>query len=331
MTNTNEDHINYTCKLCNYVTHRNSNYKRHLLTKRHLALVNKKIIDNSPLYDADHTTYLSDDISDEPNPSTQYVCLCGKNYMSKSGLWKHRKKCSLCKDIQEKSSDIVSDSDNPNISDNLSGWMKQMTTLVTEAMVTVASRPNTIINQQNTFNIDTFLNVQCKDALNMSDFIEQLNITYDDLVYVGKNGFVKGAHKTFVEKIEQMDETKRPLHCSDKKRKIVYIKEDDVWEKDNDHSKIYNTIKAYSKKMDQTMMEEFENKPQGYFTDEWNQDRKREIMSAVTDYNWNTYDSINKKLTNNIANACYIDKKAIRKTTNDENITTLMDSEKDED
>lgn len=100
-----------------------------------------------------------------------------------------------------------------------------------------------------TFNINMFLNEQCKDAMNMTEFVNTIELDTDDMKDVGKHGFVKGISKIFIENLEKTDVTKRPIHCSDIKREILYIKDDDKWERDNIKSqKIVNAVRVVEKK-----------------------------------------------------------------------------------
>jgi hypothetical protein len=88
-----------------------------------------------------------------------------------------------------------------------------------------------------TFNINMFLNEECKDAMNMTDFVKTIELDRGDMEDVGKRGFVKGISKIFIDNLERTDVTKRPIHCSDSKREVLYIKDDDKWEREGIHSK----------------------------------------------------------------------------------------------
>jgi len=88
-----------------------------------------------------------------------------------------------------------------------------------------------------TFNINMFLNEECKDAMNMTDFVKTIELGTDDMEDVGKRGFVKGISKIFIDNLEKTEVTKRPIHCSDSKREVLYIKDDDKWEREGIHSK----------------------------------------------------------------------------------------------
>ena len=113
-----------------------------------------------------------------------------------------------------------------------------------------ASQPKTIIKNQtqNNFNLKNFLNIQCKDAMNLSDFLETIQLSFNDLLYMGDSGFVKSLQDTFVKQLGDLDQEKRPIHCTDKKRKTMYVKDENKWEKDEGHKKIAHAINVMNKK-----------------------------------------------------------------------------------
>jgi len=108
---------------------------------------------------------------------------------------------------------------------------------------------NTTNNANNTFNMSFFLNEQCKDAMNMSDFVKAIELDSDDMDYVTTNGYVKGISNIFINNLEKTDISKRPIHCSDSKREVLYIKDDDKWERDGINSKkLINAVKLVAHK-----------------------------------------------------------------------------------
>ena len=101
---------------------------------------------------------------------------------------------------------------------------------------------NTNNTQNNHFNLQFFLNEQCKDAINLIDFVKSLNIELSQLEYTGENGFAEGMTNIFTKAIENMEITKRPIHCTDLKRETLYVKDNEEWNKDNDRDKMKNAI-----------------------------------------------------------------------------------------
>ena len=113
-------------------------------------------------------------------------------------------------------------------------------------------------NNNNTISINFFLNEQCKNAMNLTDFINQLNVSLEDLQYSKNNGFIEGVTNIFTKQLKDLKPTERPIHCSDKKRLQFYVKDDDKWCKDSNNEKIDETI--YNIKMKQTSkLTEWEN------------------------------------------------------------------------
>ena len=220
----------YVCELCDYSTSRSSQYKRHLETDKHQN--NEK------------STFCQQISTNGTTQGSQFVCDCGKIYKERSGLWRHKKKCSDTKDfdsIKEKAKTIT-DKDElimfliKECTDYKNMLMEQqgMMMKVIENGVGNNSHNNNCNNNNKTFNLQVFLNETCKDAMNISEFIDSLQLQLSDLEDVGKLGFVEGISNIIVKNLKALDVHKRPVHCADKKREVIYIKDEDKWEKDND-------------------------------------------------------------------------------------------------
>jgi hypothetical protein len=187
-----------------------------------------------------------------------YICeKCNKNFKTKSGLWKHKKKCS---NIQQDNTntEIIKDTSNININElftekileTVISQNKEFMNMFINKMVEVIpqlNNNNTYSHNNNchnkTFNINMFLNEHCKNAMNLTDFIESLPITdktYDNTI---KNGLTNTITNMMVDGLNELDILERPIHCTDTKRKTIYVKENDVWEKDKQLIKILCGIK----------------------------------------------------------------------------------------
>jgi hypothetical protein len=115
---------------------------------------------------------------------------------------------------------------------------KQMLEMCKNSNNTMNHSSNNNHSFNKTFNLQLFLNEQCKDAMNLTDFVDSMELDFSDLEDVGKLGYVDGISKIMIRKLNELDVYKRPIHCSDAKREIMYVKEDNVWEKEkntNDH------------------------------------------------------------------------------------------------
>lgn len=244
---------NFHCELCDFSTSRNSQYQRHISTPKHK---NQQMSTNG--------TNLLTKIN---NKSSIFSCICGKIYKERTGLWKHKKKCN---NITQHHTDNNSDSDNYedsnstnnilNITDKeiIAMLLKEnsdfktmlveqqslMMEMIKNGTHNTTNNTNNSNSHNKTFNLNFFLNEQCKDAMNIIDFVSSLKIELDDIETTGRVGFVEGISKLIMKNLRALDTFKRPIHCSDLKRETMYIKDNNKWEKDNeDKDKIKGIIK----------------------------------------------------------------------------------------
>lgn len=203
----------YICKNCNYYTSRKSQYFRHLETNKHYKNVNQ------------NNEYATKSLNN-------FTCICKNTYLYKSGLYKHKKKCGMLNNDKKKISNeelflsILKDNQD----------FKQMLIEQNSKIMELTKNTNVITNNNNTnFNLQMFLNVQCKDALNITEFVESLQPKIEDLEMTGKLGYVEGISKIFLNGLQGLDINRRPIHCSDQKRETIYIKNNNTWEKENDN------------------------------------------------------------------------------------------------
>jgi len=233
----------FFCKNCDYDTCRKSQYTRHLLTAKHinndaeLQMNDKKV----------------------PKSSVKFVCVCGKEYKYRQGLYTHRKICKLPNEKkQETNEEQINDNEIKMLTNVVLDVIKHNQELthqnqeLTNKLFDMCKNnvPNTNINSHNkTFNLNLFLNEQCKDAMNIMDFVDSLKIQLSDLESVGKLGFVEGISNIIIKNLKALDIHKRPVHCSDSKRETIYIKDENKWEKeDDDKKKLRKAIKYIAHK-----------------------------------------------------------------------------------
>jgi hypothetical protein len=164
-----------------------------------------------------------------------HFCKCGKFYQHYSSYYRHKKNCYQYKDMMSIVIKVLEKNEE-----------------LLEKIDVIAKEPKIINNNNITnntqFNIMNYLNNECKDAMNLSDFINELSFSLKDLEIMGTKGYQQSMEDTFIKQLTIMDKTKRPIHCSDKKRKSFYIKDDNIWEKDENNSKIVNGLKKISQK-----------------------------------------------------------------------------------
>ena len=229
----------YVCNHCDYKCSKNSDYIKHNNTRKH-KIATMEILE-IPII-ADH------------------ICsICDKKFKTYSGLWKHSYKClpppkqetqpshsstedmqmtlilELVKQNQDFKNLLIQQSQ--QMMEQNSQMMEQNKTIIDVAKTSqVSNSHNTLSHNNNnnkTFNLQFFLNETCKDAMNMKDFIKSLEMTLPELENMGELGFAEGMSRLFVDRLNKLDITKRPIHCSDVKREIIHIKDDNKWERDN--------------------------------------------------------------------------------------------------
>lgn len=232
----------FVCKACHYNASRKDQFNRHLTTAKH----KRQILANN-LGGIENT----------------FSCKCGKKYKHLCSLCKHKHKCSLFKPVEPVKNEIIISTEVPSNVDNK--IMKQnelIQTMMLEnkelknaiiELVTKVGNNNTVNNNNtitnNSFNLNVFLNETCKDAININDFIKNIEIQLKEIENIGNNGYVSGITDIIVSRLKQLDVTKRPVHCTDLKRETLYIKDEDTWNKDtDDNTKMRNVVTTVAKK-----------------------------------------------------------------------------------
>jgi hypothetical protein len=246
----------FECTECDYVSCRRSNYEIHMLSRKHI-------------------------LATHGNKNKQIISLrcefCNKDYKDRTGLWRHKKKCvelftknttniynidnNICKDennILDKSFDkdvilmlIKQNSELVKENSEFKNMMLDQQTMMMEVIKngTHNTTNNTTNSHNKAFNLNFFLNETCKDAMNIMDFVDSIQLQLSDLENVGKLGYVEGITNIITRNLQALDVTQRPIHCTDKKREIMYIKDENKWEKeDDDKKKIRKAIKRVASK-----------------------------------------------------------------------------------
>jgi len=212
----------YNCSKCNYNCHKQSLWEKHIHTKKH-----REIEIECPKHKCKN---------------------CDKSYDRYNSYWAHMKKC---KPDESEHISIIHKliSENQELRSFLMEQTKNTNDLVNKALESCksASITNTTINGNlNKFNIQIFLNETCKDAINFSDFVKNIQISYEDLENNAQLGFVNGISKIFLDNLRQLDVCERPIHCTDLKRETIYIKDEDEWTKQIDDTKLQKAIQTIS-------------------------------------------------------------------------------------
>lgn len=236
----------YSCKFCDFISSKKSNYDNHLTTAKHK-----------------YRTFRTENSQKMP----LHICNCGKTYKARNSLWYHKKKCKEGDTETKLTEDsIISIVDNENKIDVnvVRQLISQNRELQTELMNVVKNKSNIIINntQNNEVNINMFLNEQCKNALNFADFINGIEISKNDLENNAQLGFVDGVSKILTDNLKQLTLHERPIHCTNLKREIMYIKDDNEWQKENAVAKLSQAINSISRKSISSLLEWKQNNPE---------------------------------------------------------------------
>jgi len=245
----------FSCLVCDYNSVRESQYNRHLLTRKHKILTNTN----------KRFQKTQDDKSCQ--------CVCGRSYKFASSLCFHKKKCLMLSHSQKDDEGLslsVTSKDN-TISNAVVIKLIEQNEKLQEQLISLSrekSVVNNIVNNTNNFNLNLFLNEKCKDALNISDFIESLKITLDDLMYSKNKGLVEGITNVMIKGLRELEIHKRPIHCTDAKRDTMYIKDCEKWEKDENHNKMKNTIIKIANKERNSICKWVEHNPDWFDTEE---------------------------------------------------------------
>jgi hypothetical protein len=214
----------FLCEKCVFKCFKLGDWNRHLLTAKHKRLSQTN----------DFTSFYT---------GNQYTCDCGNVYKHMSSLCKHKKKC-LTKD--EDNTEFI---DGINIKDKdalVLHLLKQNSELQNK-IIDMASKStitnnnsnsHNTTNNNNTFNLQFFLNETCKNAMNITDFVSSIKMELEDLEHTGRTGYVQGISNILIKNLNNLEQQLRPLHCSDLKREVLYIKDNDEWTKDTENKPI---------------------------------------------------------------------------------------------
>jgi hypothetical protein len=239
---------NFYCKFCDFKCIKQSDWNRHISRPKHLY--NEKRY-NEPLNDNNNAL------------EVKFKCECGKLYKHYSGLWRHKKDC-VETETNEKLELTPWTLLTPELVIKLIEQNKELQYTLIEQNKTIIELAqktgsyNTINNNcsNKTFNLQVFLNETCKDAINMTDFVNQLQVSLSDLEITGRIGYTEGISKVFIKNLNEINYTDRPLHCSDVKRETLYIKDDNKWIKDDEQkSSLTKAIKQVANKNIQQISE----------------------------------------------------------------------------
>ena len=278
--NNSKNSYRFECRDCIFYSNNKNDFNRHCLTTKH-----KKLKMN--------------DLNDQKTRKNSYECECGKIYKYKQGLSAHKKKCNDTKEsfqfdlesnnLQELVIKLITDNqemkkENQKLINTLVGQQQQICELIPKIG---NNNINNTINNKHKFNINVFLNEQCKDALTMNEFIDKIRITIDDLMITKNKGLAEGVSNIFIENMNKLSFHERPIHCTDIKRETMYIKCDGnidgedggipCWVKDRENIKIKQVLRKISHAQQKGLQQWVEKHPNW----ENNQDEQEEYLLLI--------------------------------------------------
>ena len=276
----------FCCKNCNYFTSHKSQYERHLSTDKHKRLQNN-----------DAGTILN----------KKYICDCGREYKYRQGLYNHRKTCK-----GEKKENIIIQSENKDemkqlvlklISENQelkNTVLQELRKTISEMIPKMGNNNNNTLEQK--FNINLFLNEKCKDALSLDEFIDKIEVSMKNLLTTKEKGQVYGISNIIMENMNKLSLYERPLHCTDKKRETLYVKNNE-WEKDENKQHINKALKKVEKKQFKNIQVWLDEHP-NYMNNSKQQEEFAEIIRECS----KSIDDSREKIIKNLCNNIYLDK-----------------------
>jgi len=285
MVPTQKSSAHFHCECCHYTTSRKSQYERHLSTDKHKILQNP----TSKKFDTEK----------------KYICDCGKSYKHSSTLYAHKKLCNFNEEINNTN---ISHTNNNKLVEYLMKENKEIKDMILEIVKNGITNTNTNHSHNTTnshnkaFNLQFFLNETCKDAMNITDFVDSITLQLSDLEKVGEMGYVEGISNIIIKNLNNLDETKRPLHCTDKKRETIYIKDEGQWEKEDDNKpklkKAINKIAHKNIKLINEFREKYPEcrKSDSHLSDKYNK-MIIEAMGGPGDNNTEKTEKIIKNIT----------------------------------
>jgi len=211
---------NFICELCDFKCCKKGDYKRHILTLKHK---NNEI-----------------DTQNTSKNIKEYICECGSTYKFHSGLWRHKQKCNVIYNQNNSDEEYIYQGINIKDKDALvlhllkqnGDLQNKIIEMASNSSITNNNNSHNTTNIDKSFNLNFFLNETCKNAMNITDFVSSIKMSLDDLENTGRCGYIEGISNIIVKNLNNLEQHLRPLHCSDIKREVLYIKDNNEWTKE---------------------------------------------------------------------------------------------------
>ena len=330
----------YICEKCDFYSNNKTDYIKHINTIKHASV--RETNEWLPISRKNLAVFKNEVTNDNSNELYMYACQCGKKYKHKSSLYKHIKICNILNKESKESKEIVEyDSSSVLINtelkdivctlirenkgireclikenDELKKQLKEKDFQINSLIPKIGNCSNNTSNTNNTnntsninnnikqrFNINIFLNEKCRDAISIDEFISKIEVSMKDLLITRDKGLSEGLSNIIIDNINKLSLYERPMHCTDKKRETLYIKEDD-FVKDENYEKINNVLKNVINKQLKTIKEWIKDNPH-YNEDEKLKDQYIELVTKCT----SSLCESERKLIKNICNSVYLENK----------------------
>jgi len=306
----------YNCNFCNYICSKKNHYDNHLNTKKHKNNISGNII-----------------------VTQKNVCVCGKEYINRHGLSRHKKTCNykpLEEPFQEPTRELIEyinkevtqEPIQPDINmfieiikenqefkkllleqnNQVIELHKENNILINklvekESITTIYNNNNNnnTTNNNQKFNLNFFLNETCKDAMNLKEFIDNIIVSFEELLTIGNTGFVNGVSEIFIKRLKELEITKRPIHCTDLKRETIYLKNDDKWNKDENNNKnLKDAIEKVEYKNIYSLKEWCNENPDAFKSNTKNNDLWLKIYEQTIQGDEDTREKVVKNITKKV-------------------------------
>ena len=289
-----------SCFLCDYICFRSNDMKKHVSTDKHQKKVREYKKNTTICNFVTENSQKSQKVAQDHNLH-HYLCDCGKKYKFHSGLWKHKKICNYKLNNTPETVKYLIDENN------------SLKNIILEVCKNNTINNITHITNNKTFNLNVFLNETCKDAMNIMDFVDSLKIQLSDLENVGVLGYVEGISNIIIKNLNLLDETKRPVHCTDTKREVMYVKDENIWyndskEENEKNKKLKKAIKHIAHK-NSKLLSDYKNKhPDCIYSDSTKSDQYNKIVIEAFGGSGNEDDENENKIIKKIAKEITINK-----------------------
>lgn len=288
----------FNCEFCDYITINKKDFNKHLDTIKHKNRTNPYNSLQNPYKNPQQKSQKS-----QEKKQTEYLCDCGKKYKHRQTLHHHRKKCDFKNEKSENNNNIknneiifekfdeILEKSNEISKDLILNVIKEQAKIFTDLIpkignniITTNNNTNTNTNSNNVkqnFNVNVFLNENCKDAISLNDFVKKIEVSVNDLLFSKEKGLIKGISNLFIKNLNELPMIQRPLWCSDKKRKKIYVKEES-WTEDVDNNKTKEAIYNISKAQTGNINKYIQQKP-NWMADDKDKATYIDIVKTVTE------------------------------------------------